>query len=514
MPTRQNDFAVENPAILVVDDERPILNAISRLLQRYEITVHTAIGPDEAREKLKNIDVQVVCSDIRMKGENGIRFLKWVRAHYPNLQRILLTAYASHPEYLTGAINEAGVHRFLAKPFDPPMLVETIKQSVEQWAVAADRDRLLEITNRQNTELIRMNADLEVQRARELRHASTMWRCTFDAIADPLVLVNTALQIQRTNRAAANLAGSTIKDLLGRACHEALFGQESPDGCSLLDWGMEKPREFRDERNGRLWTLTIWPLQDDAPSDEAQMVCHYQDVTDERALQHEVVMLDKLAAVGELAGCVAHELNNPLTGILAFSQLIRGPKIDCPKAHELAQDIEESARRCTSIVKSLLDFSRPSSTKFEPVQIPALLDECGNMARFQMINSIKMEFKCEPELPLIWGNVDQLKSVFLNLINNAVQAIEKQGEVLVSAYRVKDSLVRIEVTDSGPGVPPDVQSRIFEPFFTTKAKNRGGTGLGLAIVDRVVRDHQGSVVVHNLPEGGACFTVELPVVAG
>ncbi len=520
-------FAVDRPAVLVVDDDPPVRRAVERVLRVHGVTVYSAEGPGAARELLGEVAVHAVISDLKMPGEDGISFLSWVREHYPDTQRILLSGhYEIHDVEL--AINHAGVHRFLSKPYAAPALVETIRQSVEQWAVAAERDRLLEVTTRQKEALLSLTADLEVKvahRTAALERATRTWRSTFDSIADPLALVDDALRIRRANLAVAEVAREDIRTLIGRQCYEVHFGRSEPcEACPIerVKQGDRAPVEITDERTGRSWSVSAWPLTEEGQTadGEASFVCHYKDVSNSKALHQQVVTLEKLAAIGELAGCVAHELNNPLTGILTFSQIMRRGAADPDEVVNLSQDIEEAARRCTRIVQSLLDFARGGTQVVgEPadVDIAALISDSVNMARLQVKESAPLEIRWEPtaDMPPVRGHADALKSLFLNLITNAIQAMEARGALEVSArYRPEERLIEIVVEDDGPGIPPHLIDQIFRPFFTTKAKNRGGTGLGLAIVSNVVAEHGGRITVSNVPEGGARFGVELPVVVG
>lgn len=515
-----HECSVDVPAILFVDDEARIRSAIVRTMHRHRVKVHAAESPDAARALLEHIDVQVVISDLVMPDEDGVTFLAGVRESHPRLQRILLTGEYSI-EDVRAAINRAGVHRFITKPWNNKHLVQTVFESIESWAVIAERNRLLEVTTRQKEALLNLTADLEfkvAQRTLMLERASEAWRRTFDSIDHPLALVDSSLRVRRANLAAAALAHEEIRALIGRNCHEALFNRETPcAGCpvaagELLDG---RPVELRDNRSGRLWELTAWPMNTDSVVGGAsQAVCHYNDVTESREMQRQFVALEKLAAVGELAGCVAHELNNPLTAITTFSQLLTR-RVSEP-FDEMAADILDQAKRCSRIVKSLLDYARPGVTPGRPevVDVLELIGECVKVARFQLkaADTLELTYK-RPDAPCFArGDVDGFKSLFLNLVTNAIQATQKVGEVCIEAAAADGGWLRVEVRDTGPGIPEHLIDQIFKPFFTTKAKNKGGTGLGLAIVSNVVKDHGGRVRATNAPSGGACFIVELPVV--
>lgn len=522
---RRVDFAVPRPTVLVVDDDGSVARSVVRVLRNAGAEAVLADSAAEARRVLDAHpgEVHVVISDQQMPEEDGATFLAWLREARPRTRRVLFTGY-SNLDRIQWAVNQGGIHHFLHKPWDNAVLVEVVRQAVEQWRLERENERLFEVTHEQNEALRELTQQLEskvAERTLMLERATEAWKGTFDSIDDPLTLVDTRFRIRRANLAAAREADEDIRRLIGRKCHQALFGRETPcEGCALTKtpWRGEQTVEITDTRRHRVWSVRTWPLRAGMPAGEGEAVCHYRDVTRDQELQRQVIMLEKLAAIGELAGCVAHELNNPLTGILTFSQLIgRGvPPDDVPA---LAADIEEAARRCSAIVKSLLDYARPgaSPTLIEDIDVPLLLDSCLNLARVQTKpgSELQLVFEHGDGLAPVRGNQDALKSLFLNLINNAIQATAPAGTVRVRAVMLPDeATVQVQVTDTGPGIAESLQARIFEPFFTTKAKNKGGTGLGLAIVSNVVRDLGGRVEVHNVPTGGACFTVELPAIVG
>jgi two-component system NtrC family sensor kinase len=517
---------VETPAVLFVDDELLVRRTVQRTLFRDGFVVHLAESAREALAKLESgeIDVQVVVSDLMMPGMDGIAFLAIVRERWPRLQRMLLTA-SDEADKIQRAINEAGVHRFVHKPWEPPVLPATVRDCVEQWALLAERDRLQEITNRQNEALLSLTQELEnkvQQRTVDLERASRDWRRTFDSIADPLTIVDGKLRIKRANTAVAHHAREDIRRIVGRRCHEVMFGRPEPcEGCPLAAGQVgEQSFDLADARNGREWRVTTWPLHDSDPEngDEGASVCHYEDVTERVALQKQMIALEKLAAIGELAGCVAHELNNPLTAITSFTQIMRRMVGGNADLETFTVDILESAQRCTKIVQSLLDFARggPAAYAFMEVDVNQVVTGCLRLAELQPMarrGHLKFETRLPVDLWRVRGNPDALKSVFLNLINNAIQAMHGEGTLTVEAENVSaERAVRVRVSDTGPGVPDALMHKIFEPFFTTKAKNEGGTGLGLAIVAKEIRTHGGEITVENLAERGACFEVNLPAI--
>lgn len=338
------------------------------------------------------------------------------------------------------------------------------------------------------------------------------WRAAFDSIPDPIVLIDADYRLRRTNTAAVPVGD--VRAVLGRRCHDVLFDCAEPcEGCPVGAASAEPASAEISPGDGRTWSVHASPLlTDDEVGDGPWTVCHHRDITQARRLQREVVILEKLAAIGELAGTVAHEINNPLTTILTFSQLLsRG--VDSEDVLEMAADIEQAARRCQRIVASLLDFARTDGkAAVSPVDLGQITAESVRLLGIQHAGRGELEVRAvglEDGPFWVEGIPDQLRSLVLNLLQNAIQAMQKRGTVTAGLQHTPGA-VRLVVCDTGPGIPESIIHQIFEPFFTTKAANKGGTGLGLSIVRNVVRDHLGQITVANQPAGGACFTVVLP----
>jgi two-component system, NtrC family, sensor kinase len=226
-----------------------------------------------------------------------------------------------------------------------------------------------------------------------------------------------------------------------------------------------------------------------------------------------LVETEKMAAVGQLAGGVAHEVNNPLAGILTFAQLMKRDAGRSGQDLDSLQLIEESALRCKRIVESLLQFSRRSQ---EGDRRPFDLNRCVEDAAFLFRAQLKkaahatLRVQTEPELPQVIGDTGQMAQVALNLLQNALYALMgNQGTLTVTTGR-RDTHVFFSVQDTGAGIESSVLPRIFEPSFTTKPPGEG-TGLGLAIAYRIVQDHGGRFEIQTRLGEGSTFTVLLPI---
>jgi PAS domain S-box-containing protein len=230
-----------------------------------------------------------------------------------------------------------------------------------------------------------------------------------------------------------------------------------------------------------------------------------------RRTQEQLLNSEKMAAVGQLISGVAHELNNPLTAILGYSQLLSGSGEMGPLGMEYSEKLYKQAQRTHRIVQNLLSFARQHKPERLPARINSILEDTLALRDYDLrMSNIRIHLSLAEDLPDVFADPHQLQQVFLNMVNNAVDAIlesSKDGDLWVATH-ADDTKVCIEFTDSGPGVQE--ASRVFDPFYTTKPVGKG-TGLGLSICYGIVTEHGGTIRVRNLPHRGASFTIELPL---
>ncbi len=228
--------------------------------------------------------------------------------------------------------------------------------------------------------------------------------------------------------------------------------------------------------------------------------------------QSQLVQAEKMSALGLLVSGVAHELNNPLAGVVGYSQLLL--KYDAgEKVSRGLEKINREAERCKKIVQNLQTFARKHKPQKDYVGINGILEGTLELRSYQLkVDNIKVTTELEPDLPRTMADFHQLQQVFLNIIINAHQAMAGQGRpgCLALRSRRRGGEIVVEIEDTGPGIPAEHLGRIFDPFFTTKEVGQG-TGLGLSICYGIIEEHKGRIAVRNSPSGGAVFTVELPV---
>ena len=230
-------------------------------------------------------------------------------------------------------------------------------------------------------------------------------------------------------------------------------------------------------------------------------------------LQAQVLQAEKMASLGQLAAGVAHELNNPLTAILGYSQLLTSCGQVGQQGLEYSEKLYKQAQRTHRIVQNLLSFARQHKPERVPVRLNQVLEDTLALRDYDLrMSNIRLHLDLAEDLPLAAADPHQLQQVFLNLVNNAVDAIlegSAQRDLWVRTAKEADKFV-VEFVDSGPGVKDP--SKVFDPFYTTKPVGKG-TGLGLSICYGIISEHGGQIRVSNVPPRGACFTIELPCMA-
>jgi len=238
-----------------------------------------------------------------------------------------------------------------------------------------------------------------------------------------------------------------------------------------------------------------------------------RDITERKGMQEQLMLTDRLASIGELASGIAHELNNPLTSIIGFSQLLMEKKDTADDVKEDLGLVHSEAQRAAGIVKNLLTFARKHAPVKQLSQINGIIEDVLRLRAYeQKVSNIEVIKQFDPKLPQIMIDHFQIRQVFLNLIINAeyfMAEAHNRGTLTITT-KSSDSIVRISFADDGPGISKENLSRIFSPFFTTKEVGKG-TGLGLSICHGIVAEHGGTMSARSQLGKGATFVVELPI---
>jgi two-component system NtrC family sensor kinase len=333
------------------------------------------------------------------------------------------------------------------------------------------------------------------------------WQEVVDALTLAICIVDQSGSIRRANRAFADLVSVPPAVLVGRRWMAVV----PPDWVAELERVLTFPlgQEIELKTASRSYSVSGVAVGD---GEGAGIVLLFQDQTEERRLQDQLLQSTKLSAMGQLIAGVAHELNNPLASVVGFADFLgEVPDIPAPLREPLAV-IREEAERASAIVRNLLNFARKQDHQRGPADLRELLGSTMALLRNPLMASrVESRLEVEPGLPPIVLDSNRMQQVFVNLLTNAAQAIastNRPGTVTLAARRFHDG-VAIDVRDDGPGMDPDVARHVFDAFFSTKRES-DGTGLGLPISQGIVREHGGRITLFTEPGQGATFTVYLP----
>jgi signal transduction histidine kinase len=370
---------MQNIRLLLVDDETSFLNPVAKRLKKRGISPELASGGEQCLSILEIQAIDVVVTDIKMPGMDGIRLLKAIKEKYPDIEVMLLTGQGSIQDGVEGI--KAGAFDYLTKPIEIEQLLEKIHLAYEK------------IVDRQEK---------------------------------------------------------------------------------------RKEAEFRVKYLEEVWT--------------------------------QIVQSEKLASLGRLAAGVAHEINNPLTGILLYGNMMLEKLEDNNPLKQHLKYVLEDANRCKEIVKNLLAYSRQNSPFKEQFELNSLVQSSLSLIED---HKIFKNFSLVKELAdysiLINADKNQLTQVIINLVMNAVDAMDDRGKLTIRTYRdEKAGMACLEVQDTGTGIPQEVISKIFDPFFTTKMPGKG-TGLGLSTIYGIVKENNGRISVKETSHEGTTFILELPI---
>lgn len=349
-----------------------------------------------------------------------------------------------------------------------------------------------------------------------------------DSLSDAVLVVDAQQRVVAANRRYIEVFGRAAVQVVGRVCDEVVDCPERSDGVSrdhcatcdvlALDHPTRRLRVVPDDTGAqRRWEGTFSPVRGSANT-ITHIVEVWRDVSERSNLESQLNHSERLASLGVLAAGVAHEINNPLAGILAgVESLQRAHAQEAPEdprageAADLLRVLERETKRIRDITDKLMLLAQPHSDAADWVDLNRAAADTLHLLRYQMkeqgVRSVEL---LQADLPHVWATEIGIRSVCLNLMMNAVQAMPSGGTLAVKTSRLGAATVTMEVADTGPGIAPQHFERIWDPFFTTKPTGQG-TGLGLSITQRVVTRLGGRIRAENLAGGGARFVMELPI---
>ena len=518
----------ERRSILIVDDEKENLTGFKYLFDDV-YNVFTALSAAEGKSILQQNDIQIVISDQRMPEKTGVEFLQEVLEEYPDTVRMILTGYSDF-DAVIDAINKGKIYYYFTKPWKESEMKMIIENALEAVTLTKELKESRECF-RQLSENIREVFWLFSDSWKELYYVSPIVNTIFD-LEEEKLYDNPLLWLDSIYPEDLEQVRSYIE----KANEKLKYGIDLPEF-----------RIIKPDQSIRWISFKIFPVLDE--NDRTYRFAGLlEDITEKKQTLEMLVQSEKMISMGGLAAGIAHELNNPLSGIIQGIQLIEQRlSMDLEKNQAAARElnlelsglsaylekrnvdkilgnIRESGLRASRIISDMLSISRKSDSRRGEVPIDSILDNIINIARSDYDMKKKYDFKnikiikeIEQGLPAITCNETEIGQVILNLLRNAAQAIANSENAKTPVITVRaqseGTHVKIEIQDNGPGMEDSVKSRVFEPFFTTKKKGEG-TGLGLSISNKIITiNHKGALTVDSKPGEGATFTILLPFVS-
>jgi two-component system, NtrC family, sensor kinase len=507
--------------IVLIDDEEGIRKVTGITLRDAGYTVHTAPDGESGLELCETVGPQIVITDVRMPGMDGIAVLEAVKERHPDIEVIVATAFGEMDLAIRAL--QLNASDFITKPINDDALSLALARARERYTA-----------RRQLREYTRLLEEGWNETTTELMETFAFQQNLIESSMDGILGINGEGEVVIVNRSLEIILGVSRGEVLRRKTLADLF---TADGADRIR------RDLTSERYGGVNHLFLYetsmtppsggtiPVQLSASTVFNQngtadgLVCYIRDLREIRRLEREVedqakiLQQDKMMSLGRLAASVVHEINNPLAGVLNYCRLMlrilgRGGELSAEsreKFERYLKLVESETGRCSKIVSNLLIFSRKSPAELGPVNVADLMGRSILLSQHKLeLSNITLESAIDDHLPSVTGDFNQLQQCIINLIFNAIDAMPEGGTLFLSADRAPDGGgVVIRVRDTGVGIPDEHLDQIFEPFFTTKDEGYG-VGLGLSTVYGIIRHHNGTIDVRSTVGEGSTFEIRLP----
>ena len=492
----------DTPNILIVDDDPMICDFLADLLydQGYDIEIRQ--NSRDALDIITDKRFNLVLLDIGLPDSNGFETMAHIRQTCPHTLVIMMTGGASI-ESAVEALKK-GAYTYLTKPFQAGSLRRTIKNALDYQS--------LEVARKHSEEALQESEE----RFRTLVENLPVGICIVQD--NKIIYQNPELQklYPRLSEKSLNkLIGHVHPDDVEKVINSyqgLLAGRSTSVEADFRFYPIAKSHRDTDLR----WVQCRASLFH--YRGQGALLVNIVDITRAKEMEHILRVKSKMVSLGRVAAGIAHEIRNPLTGINSYlytvEDLLDSDTID-PDSMQMIKkivgQIQLASNKIESVIKRVLDFSRPGAPAMGLINVNQSLEAAIKLSAVSLRKKgIKIDKLLDSDLPECYGDAHLIEQVILNLVDNAVKAMDNndaQKKIAIKSYS-KNNKIYVQISDNGPGIPQVIRDKIFDPFFTTETD---GSGIGLAISQRIVNDHNGSISVNGNPWGGADFTIELPV---
>ena len=498
--------------ILYIEDDRASLMLVRRILVSHGYKLIEASNAKEGISKAESYKPDLILMDINIPGMNGYEVTTKLKAtyHLSSIPIVALTSLSGNGEREMAIM--AGCDGFIYKPLDVGKFPNLIAQYLSGRRDDVEADKKSNYLREYSRRLVtRLEGKID-----ELSKAEKEWEDTFNAIADMVSIHDRDGKIIKANLSFYNRVGMPHDKVVGQMCNRIFYNYDGISNDFPCDRTIRSLKpvsiEMQNSYLGGIFLIRTYPILDE--KEEFIGFVHVAiDTTEKKQMEEQVLQMEKLSEVGELVSSLAHELNNPITGIMGYIEHM----MDLDKSEEIEKGlkvIQGEAERSARIIRSLLDFSRKHSHEKVEINVNNMIETVLTLKGHQMRNdSIKIVREFEEPGPLVIGDFNQIQQVVLNIINNSHYAMyhHKQKGTLVIKTSENDSSVLLIFEDDGMGIRKEDMKRMFEKFFTTKEVGKG-TGLGLSICKKIITEHGGTIEVESEEGKGSRFIVKLPKV--
>jgi len=495
--------------ILLVDDEESIRTMMRMNMELEGYEVFTAADGPAALDVFRKESPDVVLLDVRMPGMDGIEVLSRIKSMDTDAEVVIITGHGDMDMAVECLRKDAS--NFLTKPVGHEILALSVKQSLDRLGL---KRKLRQYTR--NLETLVREANVELERAYQFREN------IIENSPDAIVCIRKGGEIIIFNSAAEKLLGYKKQEVVGRmnivSIYQPGVAKEIMKQLRSDEFGGRGVLQKRevvliDSQGNEIPVYISAAILYEAGRESGSMGI-FTDMREKLELEKQLFRSEKLSSLGKLSAGIAHEINQPLTGVLTFGHLLlRKFKNDEATRKDLEIIVRETTR-IKGIVQGILDFARETPMQKKARRIDEVINQTLEIiVHQQRFFGINLERDYDPNVPDIVLDSNLMEQVFMNIILNSLDAMQGSGTLSVRT-RLNEEWVDIDFRDTGKGMPEEILDKIFDPFFTTKDSTEGmGMGLGLAVSYGIVRNHNGDILVSSKEGKGTTFTVRLPIEA-
>jgi PAS domain S-box-containing protein len=505
--------------VLLIDGDPELCRTMSAILKEKGYDMLTAADGETGLELCREGSPQIVVTEIKLPGVDGLAILKHIKEVYPSIEVIIVTDYCDVNNILNSfRLNAADC---IGKPIDFDELFAALERAKNRYISQKKLQRYTEVIE-----------EKWLDTSEELAKTFKFQKKLIESSIDGIVGCDYDRKVIIFNKSMEQMLGYSKDMVIGKMFLYQLFSSEGwetfQDQLSSDDLGGED-KLFLSEctlisRKGKKIPVRLSAQVLFQKNEDIGVVTFFRDLRMVKRLKQQFVdqvkylHQDKMVSLGKLAASVVHEINNPLAGVLNYIRLMSkimsrntlSPE-ETQKFRKYLDIIGSEVKRSSEIVSNLLAFSRKSTLEFSQVDINNVLERSILLSNHKlMLNNIQIEKRLYPEIPGILGDFNQLQQCILNLIFNAADAMPEGGNISIeSMYNPLSGLIEIRVADTGRGIAKENLSKIFEPFFSTKQEGKG-LGLGLSVVYGIIDRHKGTIIAESEIGKGTVFSIKLP----